>query len=94
MEKPTEPSIREILKDYSQKDWEAWKAEGLGRVFFRFLRDSREAKRRECCAFFDSGTVIEINLPVLQSRQMAAQLAQELSELGIDDIRNFYEETK
>lgn len=94
MEKQTEISIREILKDYSQKDWEVWKAEGLGRVFFNFLEDSRNAKRRECLAFFDSGAVNEKNLPVLQSRQMAAQLARELLELDIDDIRNFYEEVK
>ena len=80
----------ETLKDYSQKDWEAFKTIGLGKVLFQFLADSREAKRKDCLKLFDAGA-IEKNMDFVRQREMAASLIKELIDLELEDIKHFYE---
>lgn len=82
----------EILKDYSQKDWEAFKTMGMGKIFFQFLKDSRELKRKQCLSLFDIGEINEKNLDFIKQRQMAALITNELVNLELNDIVNFYEE--
>jgi hypothetical protein len=64
---------------------------GMGKVFFQFLKDSREQKRKQCLSLFDAGEIKEKNLEFIKQRQMGAAICKELIDITFDDIINFYE---
>lgn len=82
----------ETLSQYTDKDWEAFKKDGMGGILFRFLEDVRQRRRNEALALFDGGGINAETLPLVQKMQMTAGAAEEILSLELGDIKQFYEE--
>lgn len=61
-------------------------------MLFQFLKDSKEQKRQQCLSLFDGNAINDQTLKLVEQKEMATAIINELLNLELEDIIQFYEE--
>ena len=79
------------LKDYSPKDFEAWKNSGLTKIFFNYLKDKNEDIRNMVMADFDGWAINAEKLPLVERRQTFSACLRDVMDVELNDMIEYYE---